>query len=79
MKTTVEVSDSLLREARLYAARHDISLREVFERGLTAVLSGSKASRKKFRLKTIVTHGEGLQVDGSWETIRSFIYEGHGG
>lgn len=34
---------------------------------------------KRFRLKTITTKGEGLVCDRGWSTIRSLIYEGHGG
>ena len=79
MKTTVEISDSLFRDAKAYAARHGIPLREVFERGLQIVVKGSPPPGRRFRLKTVTTKGEGLAVDGDWSTIRSMIYEGHGG
>ena len=32
-----------------------------------------------FRLKTITTKGDGLAVDGDWNTIRGMIYEKRGG
>ena len=79
MKTTVEVPDALFREAKQYAARQGIPMREVFERGLRAVLEGQPARKRPFRLKTITTKGHGLVCNGDWETIRSLIYEGHGG
>jgi len=79
MKTTVEISDPLFREAKAYAARQGLPLRAVVERGLKQVLHRSAASRKRFRLKTITTKGEGLACDGDWATIRSLIYDGHGG
>jgi hypothetical protein len=79
MKTTVEISDDLLRQAKEYAARHGIPLREVFEHGLQQVLQGGKSSRRPFRLKSVTTKGEGLICDGDWSTIRSLIYDGHGG
>lgn len=79
MKTTVEISDSLFRDAKAYAARRGIPLREVFERGLQIVVKGVPPPRRRFRLKTITTKGEGLVCDGDWSTIRSLIYEGHGG
>lgn len=41
MKTTVEVPDGLFREAKAYAARHGMPVREVFELGLRLVLEGS--------------------------------------
>jgi hypothetical protein len=79
MKTTVEIPDSLFRQAKAYAASHGMSLREVFETGLRAVLEGQPASGRRFRLKTITTKGQKLVCDGDWDTIRSLIYEGHGG
>jgi len=79
MKTTVEIADALFREAKQYAARQGIPLREVFERGVRSVLSGSPPARRRFRLKTITTKGEGLVCEADWSTIRARIYEGHGG
>jgi hypothetical protein len=79
MKTTVELSDDLFQQAKEYAARMGIPLREVMEFGLQLALQSKKPSRRPFRLKTITTKGEGLVCDGDWSTIRSFIYEGHGG
>ena len=79
MKTTVEVPDGLFREAKAYAACHGVPLREVFELGLRMVLEGSRAGHRRFRLKTITTKGQGLACDADWNSIRSMIYEGHGG
>ena len=79
MKTTVEISDDLLREAKEYAARHGIPLREVIEFALQQALLERKPSHRPFRLKSITTKGEGLICDGDWGTIRSMIYDGHGG
>lgn len=79
MKTTVELSDDLLRQAKEYAARHGIPMREVIELGLQLALQAKRPSHRPFRLKTITTKGEGLICDGDWSTIRSLIFEGHGG
>ncbi len=79
MKTTLEVPDNLFREAKAYAARHGIPVRKVFELGLRMVLEQAPASRRRFRLKTVTTKGDGLVCDGDWSAIRSLIYEGHGG
>lgn len=78
MKTTVEIPDALFRDAKEYAARQGIPVREVFERGLRLVIEGPPPGRR-FRLRTVTTKGEGLSCDGNWPTIRSKIYEGHGG
>ena len=78
VKTTVEIPDRLFRETKEYAARHHMPMREVIELGLRMVLE-RPPNRKRFRLKTITTKGEGLACDPGWSTIRSLIYEGHGG
>ena len=79
MKTTVEIPDRLFRDVKEYAARNGIPIRAVLEMGLRAVLEGPAPKRKRFRLKTVTTKGQGLACDGDWSTIRSLIYEGHGG
>ncbi len=78
MKTTVEIPERLFRAAKEYAARHGIPLREVFARGLRAVIKGAPPRSRRFRLKTVTTRGEGLVCDGDWSTIGSLIYERHG-
>ena len=50
MKTTVEISDSLLREVRRLAAREGVTLRTLVERGLHHVLSETK-HRAPFKLR----------------------------
>jgi hypothetical protein len=81
MKTTVEISDPLMREARKAAEREGRTLRSLLEEGLREVLTGRERKRK-FRLRDGSFKGKGLQpgVDLSdWETIRSLIYEERGG
>lgn len=56
-----------------------IPLRQVLERGLQLVLRGSPPAGRRFRLKTITTKGKGATCEGDWNTMRSMIYEGHGG
>lgn len=79
MKTTVEIPDALFREAKQFAAREGVPLRDLFERGLRMVLHGRPPSSRRFRLRTVTTKGEGLACAEDWATIRSMIYEGHGG
>lgn len=80
MKTTVNISDSLLEEARKVAARDKTTVRDLIERGLRKILAERKGARD-FRLRKATFKGEGLQpgvADANWERIRDLIYEGHG-
>ncbi len=81
MKTTVEISDSLLDEAKRLAAKEGTTVRAYVEQGLRRVLAERK-SRGQFRLRKAAFKGEGLQPgvqDATWERIRETIYQGRGG
>lgn len=81
MKTTVEISDSLMREARRVAAREGVTFRTLVERGLHRVVADSK-QQKPFKLRDFSFKGKGLRPElkgASWEKIRALIYEGRGG
>lgn len=80
MKTTVEIPNSLLDEARRVAAREGRTVRALVEEGLRKVLAERKRSLA-FRLRRASFKGEGLQPDvagASWERIRDLAYEGRG-
>jgi hypothetical protein len=77
MKTTLEISDPLLREARKIAARDNTTLRALVEQGLRQVVSEKKKD-KPFRLRDASVGGKGLHPDvagKSWDEIRDMIYE----
>lgn len=81
MKTTVEISEPLLRAAKELAHQESITLRELIEEGLQRVVSERK-QRRRFKLVDRSFKGEGVQPgveEGSWDQIRSMIYEGRGG
>lgn len=81
MKTTVEISNALLEEARRAAARDGTTVRTLIEEGLRRVLVERK-KKDRFRLRKATFKGKGLQpqLEGaSWERIRDTIYEGRGG
>jgi hypothetical protein len=81
MKTTVEISDSLLREVRELAAREGITLRTLVERGLYRVISDTKRGAP-FELRRASFKGKGRQAElseASWDTLRDLAYEGRGG
>ena len=80
MKTTIEISDPLLREARRLAAREGVTLRALVERGLQRVIA--ERQHPPFRLRKASFRGEGLQQemqDADWGRLRDAIYEGRGG
>lgn len=82
MKTTVEISDSLLDEARKVAAREGTTLRVLIEQGLREVIARRRQRTGAFRLRKASFKGNGLQPDvaaASWERIREMAYEAHGG
>lgn len=81
MKTTIEISDPLLRRARKLAEREGLTLLALVERGLQRVLAERKEA-KPFRLRQASVPGKGLQQlarDASWEALRERVYEGRGG
>jgi hypothetical protein len=80
MKTTVEISDSLLREVRRLAAREGVTLRTLVERGLHRVVAET-THRAPFKLRRASFRGKGRQQglrDASWDQLRDLAYEGRG-
>lgn len=80
MKTTVEISDSLLRQVRLLAARERVTLRTLVERGLHHVISETR-HRAPFKLRRASFKGKGLQPEfrhASWEQVRDLVYRDQG-
>jgi hypothetical protein len=79
MKTTVEISEALLRQAKQLAAAQGTTLRQLIEAGLRHVLKTRRAGRE-FQLRDASFGGRGLRPEFS-EGGRSAIqaaYEGRG-
>jgi len=80
MKTTIELSEKLMREAKKYAAEKGLSLKGVIETALRRMLD-QKQRPIKFTLKKASFKGEGLQdgiQEGDWANVREEIYKGRG-
>ncbi len=80
MKTTVEISDALLHQARQTAAREGVTLRALIERGLRQVVNGTTPA-KPFKLRRASFRGSGLQpefAEATWERVRDTVYQGRG-
>ena len=81
MKTTIEISNSLLAEARKLAARQGTTVRALVEQGLRHGVAEHKR-RDQFNLRKATFKGHGLQsgfAGATWEQIREAIYESRGG
>jgi hypothetical protein len=80
MKTTVEISDPLLREVRKLAASQGVTLRTLVERGLHRVVADTRTSTP-FKLRRASFKGKGLQPefrDAAWDRLRDAAYQDRG-
>lgn len=81
VKTTVEISDPLLREARKLAAREGVTLRTLVERGLRRIISDT-GHAAPFKLRRASFKGKGVREElreASWDRLRDLAYEDRGG
>ena len=82
MRTTIDMSDSLFREARAFINRQNQTFRDLVEMALRLYLQSQKKVKKSFKLRDASFGGKGLQAGlqgGNWEQMRELAYEGHGG
>lgn len=80
MKTTVEISDALLRQAKAAARREGVTLRTLIEAGLRRVLEERKRNTA-FVLRDASFGGSGLSPEfrsERWDDLRDAIYGGRG-
>ena len=80
MKTTVELPDSLLREAKRGALRDHTTVRALIERGLRAVIDHRRPAAR-FALRQASFRGDGLVAGTSlrdWDAIRDLTYSERG-
>lgn len=76
MKTTIEISDPLLENAKAVAAREGITLRTLVEQGLRAALEERERTRP-FKLRDAGVTGNGLQPCARglpWDALRELAY-----
>ena len=80
MKTTVEIPDSLLEQARRLASKERTTVRALVEEGLRRVVADHKRARP-FKLRKVSFKGNGLQpqmAGAAWQQIRDAAYQGRG-
>jgi hypothetical protein len=77
MKTTIDIADPLLREARKLAEHEGTTVRAIVERGLRLAVAEARTKRP-FKLRDASVGGEGLTPefrDAGWEKVRDAIYD----
>ncbi len=80
MKTTIDLSDALMLEAKALAAKRGITFRSVVEEGLRCALREAQQA-EAFELQDKSVPGNGLSAEfrnKSWAFIRHRVYEGRG-
>jgi hypothetical protein len=79
MKTTVEIADPLLREAKQVADKAGVTLRDLLELGLRRELDARKKQTKPFKLRDGSVKGTGVQpgvrIDDG-RAMRAYSYMG---
>ncbi len=81
MKTTIEIPNSILGEAKRLASQEKTTIRALVIESLRRILSERK-KEKTFHLRKVTFKGKGLNpqlAQASWDHIRELVYEGHGG
>jgi hypothetical protein len=81
MKTTLDIADALLVDAKKLAVQQNVTVRSLVERGLRQVLDEQRRKSPRFELRDASVKGRGLlpELQGqSWSDIRDTIYKGRG-
>ena len=76
MKTTIEISDALLREVRKLAAKVGVTLRALVERGLHRVVADAK--RPPFRMRDGSFGGGWLRPEVRHMSLGELIHMSYG-
>lgn len=81
MKTTVEIADDLLDQAKRIAQEEGTTLRALVEEGLRHSLEGRHERHRPFKLRKVTYGSGGLQPDlgdRGWERLRELAFEERG-
>jgi hypothetical protein len=80
MKTTFDIADNILARSRGLAKREHVSVKDLVEEGLLAVIQKHEA-KPRHRVEPVTFKGNGLSTafkGRGWQGIRDAAYEGHG-
>jgi hypothetical protein len=81
MKTTIDIADALLTDAKRVAARDGVTVRALVEQGLREVLAQRRRGPTGFKLRKASFKGRGLRPElegASFDRLRELAYEGRG-
>ncbi len=80
MKTTIELPDELLEQAKHLARQEGASLRRLFEEGLHRVLHARRnVARRQLNIPSYGGSGLTPEFEGAdWNKIRDTLYHEHG-
>ncbi|MBI4206174.1 MAG: DUF2191 domain-containing protein [Betaproteobacteria bacterium] len=81
MKTTVEIPDALLAEAKKVASREGTTVSALIEQGLRHAIS-QRRKGSPFRMRKVTFKGRGLSADAKtagWDRLRELAFEVRGG
>jgi hypothetical protein len=76
VKTTVEITDFLLEQAKQLATARSTTLRQIIEEGLRNVIETKP--QQPFRLRDGSFGAQGMVREMTWDEIRDEIYQGRG-
>jgi len=76
VKTTLDIADSLLAQAKRLAASRSTTLRQIVEEGLRNLLETRQ--EQPFRLRDGSFGGKGMLGKKTWAEIRDEVYQGRG-
>jgi hypothetical protein len=80
MKTTFDLPEPLLREAKRRAAETGTTVKALVEEGLRRAVE-ERGRAKRYRLRRVTYRGRGLRRElagAPWETLRDLAYKGRG-
>ena len=81
MKTTVELPEDLVAQAKEVVTREQTTLRALIEEGLRWALARRRKSADRFVLRDAGVSGRGVHAgidEGNWGELRDVIYRGRG-
>jgi hypothetical protein len=75
MKTTIEIADALLADAKRVARKEGSTVRALVEEGLRRALDDRKSKQRPFKLRLVTVKGKGLRPGVDPTLPRELAYD----